>query len=300
MTVRKFEEWTIAYRRKNGDGTLLPDDRETPFLTVKNTWRYWCADPHLFDREGRTYLFAELYDRVLRRGVIGCCEITDRGCTPWKVVLKMPWHLSYPHVFSCGDKIYMIPESYVGEEIALYEAVSFPEKWVKAKTLKSDYVAVDSTVFTCGGRTWLQTLQLLDGHEYFRLFAVENGELAERALQIAADDPNVRPGGKLFRYRGKLLRPAQDCTESYGCALNFYEVTAVSCEKYEEHLLTKVRPEELRSDFPKPPQGIHTYNCSEKYEVIDLKSYETDRLFYVMRPIWFIWRRVKRAFGKEK
>ena len=295
--MSQFEEWTIAYRIKE-EKALLIDERKREFHIIKNTWRYWCADPYLFEHEGATYVFAELYDRVMRKGVIGCCKITSTGYTPWKVVLKMPWHLSYPHVFCYKDGIYMIPESYVGNEIALFKAVSFPEKWEKVSTLKEDYVAVDSTLFSANGQTWLQTLQLNHNHEYFRLFEFEEGRISESSFLISRDDKNKRPGGKFFLYREKLIRPAQDCTDSYGCALNFYEVTKISKDAYEESLIAKVRPDEIKSDFSGIPQGIHTYNQSEKYEIIDLKSYENDWLFYIMRPIWFIWRRVKRGFHR--
>lgn len=122
----RFENWTIAYRKRCEK--LLLEDASADFHIIKNTWRYWCADPHLFEYEGRTYVFAELYDRVLRRGVIGCCMISENGYTPWKIVLKMPWHLSYPHVFEKDGDIYMIPESYVPKEIALYRAKEFPDK----------------------------------------------------------------------------------------------------------------------------------------------------------------------------
>lgn len=294
--MKKFEFWTIAYRKRGAK--LLLEDSTAAFHIIENTWRYWCADPHLFENEGRTYVFAELYDRVLRRGVIGCCEITDSGYTPWKVILKMPWHLSYPHIFKKDGEIYMIPESYVGNEIALYKATNFPEKWEKVKTLKKDYVAVDSTLFTYKGKMWLQTLQFEKDHELFRLFAVKEDRLSDTSFQIAKDDANKRPAGKLFWYSGKFYRPAQDCTDNYGCALNFYEVTKADNDAYEETLVVKILPTEIRSDFSGVPQGIHTYNLSDKYEIIDLKSYETDWLYPIMRIFWFIYRKLKGAFNR--
>lgn len=292
----KFEEWTIAYRNKNGECFI--DNTDAPFRIIQNTWRYWCADPHLFEKDGHTYLFAELYDRILRRGVIGCCEINDEGYTPWKVVLKMPWHLSYPHVFACGDEIYMIPESYVRNEIALFRATHFPDKWEKVHVLKEDYIAVDSTVFEYQNKTWLQTFQFESEHEKLNLFSVENRGLSEESLCISMDDHNKRPAGRLFWRCGKFYRPAQDCTESYGCALNIYEVTKISIDSYEESLVKKIRPEEIQSDFKGIPQGIHTYNASDQYEVIDLKSYETDLIFPFMRVFWFLYRNIMRVLGK--
>lgn len=292
--MKKIEEWTIAYRRRE-DNAILIDERNREFFVIQNTWRYWCADPHLFTSEGHTYVFAELYDRILRRGVIGCCEITaNDGYTPWKIVLKMPWHLSYPHVFEKDGEIYMIPESYVRNEIALYKATKFPEKWEKVRTLKENYVAVDSTLFTYEGKTWLQTLQFEKNHELLNLFMIEGDKLADNSFPIAIDDANKRPAGKLFWHNGKFYRPAQDCTDSYGCALNFYEVTEVKNDAYEEILAVKILPTEIQSNFCGVPQGIHTYNQSEKYEIIDLKSYAVDWLSYIMRPIWYVWRRIKR------
>ena len=282
----KHENWTIAYRKK---------DVTNSFKIIPNTWRYWCADPHLFEKDGQTYIFAELYDRILRRGVIGCCEIRGEEYSRWNIVLKTPYHLSYPHVFSCETDIYMIPESYVAEEIALFKAVDFPNKWEKVCVLKDDFVAVDSTLFAIGDKKWIITLQCDTGHECLKLFEYDDKKIIGKAVCIAIDNVNKRPAGKLFYSKEKLIRPAQDCSKGYGCALNFYEVTKVDINQYEEKLIRKVFPEEIVSDLKVKPQGIHTYNQSKSYEVIDLKGYETDWLFYIMRPIWFVWRRIRKV-----
>lgn len=295
--MKRFEEWIVAYRERNNDELLMDSQREK-FTTIKNTWRYWCADPHLFEHLDKTYVFAELYDRVLRRGVIGYCQITDSGCTPWTVVLKMPWHLSYPHIIKYNDQIFMIPESYVGNEIAVYKAVSFPDQWVKVKVLKENCVAVDSTVHYDGQSWWMQTLEFDKRHSALNLYALKDGVIADQPYEIARDDENVRPAGKIFENNGMVFRPAQDCTESYGCALNFYHITLFSESDYQEHLVSKILPSSICSDLPETPLGIHTYNVSSKYEVIDLKVYKFDIWYYLMRPIWYILRRVKKLGRK--
>ena len=251
----------------------------------------------MVEHDGETWVFAELYDRVLRRGVIGCCQLTEHGASSWKIVLNMPYHLSYPHIMQGEDAFYMIPESYVANEIGVFKAVEFPYKWEKCAVLKNDFCAVDSTVFELDGKQWMLTLRFCEGHEELTLFSLdEKGSVG--GTVVAADDLNKRPAGKPFTQDGKLIRPAQDCTESYGCALNFYEVTEVSENRYEERLVRKIRPEEIRSDLKNTPAGLHTYNMSDSYEVVDLKEYELDWLFYIMRPIWFVWRRVRKVFGR--
>ena len=156
--MRKHEFWAIAYRKRQGDATLL-EDRETPFQVIPNSWRYWYADPHVICIDGETWLFAEAYDRILRRGVVSCCRITETGTTPWMVVMKQPYHLSYPHLLQKDGEIWMIPESYVADEIAVFRAKRFPDQWEKAAVLKRGGEPVDSTVFHFNGQRWLLTLE---------------------------------------------------------------------------------------------------------------------------------------------
>lgn len=291
----KHEFWTIAYRPRQGDSTLL-DDRTTPFRIIPNNWRYWYADPHLIKVEGKTWVFAEAYDRVLRRGVVSCCEIRESGVTPWKVVLKQPYHLSYPHLLQKGGKIWMIPESYVANEIAVFRAKRFPEQWEKVKVLKQGGEPVDSTVFHSGDQRWLLTLECSE--DKLMIYPLSDDGISGKGFCAKHADANARPAGYLFHHDGKLIRPAQDCTESYGCALNFYEVNTVAESEYAETLLVKLRPEDIPCDLNCAPKGLHTYNMTEDYEVVDFKDYETDPLFWVMRPVWFIWRRVRKVFGR--
>jgi len=295
--MQKFEKWTVAYRRRQNGKTLLTD-RSTPFTTIPNSWRYWAADPHPVENGSDTYVFAELYDRLLRRGVIGYCRLTDHGAEPWQIVLSLPHHLSYPHIFRQSGRFYMIPESYVANEVTLYQATDFPHGWERIAVLKSSFCAVDSTLFAHDGKQWLLTLQFLDGHERLMLFPYDNG-ISGGGFCAAEDDSNKRPAGYFFRQDGRLIRPAQDCSAGYGCALNFYEVTGVSESRFSETLITKIRPGDLQTDLPQPPAGLHTYNFSEHYEVIDLKGYEWDLLFHLTRPFWFILRRLKRLLKRN-
>ena len=286
----KHEFWTIAYRPRSA--ATLPENTAAPFRVIPNTWRYWAADPHLFEEDGKTWVFAELYDRVLRRGVIGCCYITDSGASKWKVALKMPFHLSYPHIFRKDGGIYMIPESYVGNEIALYRAISFPYKWERVRTIKGNCVAMDTTLISRPGKTWLLTQDETDG----LTLMTEDGS---KSWSIRKDDPMTRPAGPVFSHNGKLLRPAQDCSDGYGRAVRFNEILEVADGIYREQFLCEIRPEQITSDLKFKAEGIHTYGQTDKFEVIDLKGFERDPLFIIMRPIWFIWRRVKKLFTRK-
>lgn len=286
----KHEFWTIAYRPRGEE--RLPEDTTAPFRVIPNTWRYWAADPHLFKKDGKTWVFAELYDRVLRRGVIGCCYLTDNGASKWKVALNMPFHLSYPHIFRKDGEIYMIPESYVGNEIALYRAVDFPYQWERVRPIKENCISVDTTLIPWNGTTWLLTQDEDTG----LTLMTEDGK---QSWSIRKDDPMTRPAGPVFSHNGKLLRPSQDCSDGYGRAVRFHEILEVGEGIYRENFLWEIRPEQITSNLSFKAEGIHTYGQTEKYEVIDLKGFEADPLFVITRPIWFIWRRVKKLFTRK-
>ena len=78
-------EWVIAIR-KNG-GEKLYDGNCEQFHLVKNNTRYWRADPFLFKHNGNNYLFAEMYDRKKKKGVIGAARINNGRVGRFKVVL---------------------------------------------------------------------------------------------------------------------------------------------------------------------------------------------------------------------
>ena len=293
--MRKFENWTIAFRKKNKS---ILEDCETPFNVIPNSWRYWRADPFGFDMGEETYLFAELYDRVLRRGVLGCTELTETGSCEWKVILKEPFHLSYPNVFEHNGIIYMIPESYVANEIRLYKSTMFPTDW-EFVTALSDACAVDSTMIKSDDKQYLMTQILNENENVLAVFKTDNRlELSNMFTVSDIDHDNFRPAGNPFVLNGELFRPSQDCSESYGCALNIAKIDRIGDNEYREHIVKKIHPDQINTNTHQKYCGIHTYNFSDRYEVIDLKDYETDYFYPVMRVFWAVWRRIKRLTGK--
>ena len=88
------------------------------------------ADPFLFRRDGRWYLFFEALQAGTGRGVIGLAVSDDaRSWSYQGVVLQEEFHLSYPHVFAHGNEVYMTPETLALGCVVLYRADPFPERW---------------------------------------------------------------------------------------------------------------------------------------------------------------------------
>lgn len=283
------EKWIISYRLRNGTKTL-PEDLKTPFTPLPNTWRYWRADPFLVEAEGKTWLFAELYDRLRLKGVLGCCELTDGGAEKWKIILDEPFHLSYPFVFAHQGGWYMIPEACGAGKIILYRATEFPWHWERAAEL-ADIAGVDSTVVETAGGRYLLTVRVENQAGDLVVMKMDDGfSLSGLRSLYEKEDPNVRPAGRPYFRNGERIRPAQDCSRGYGYGLNFMVLRKLDDTSFEEELLCKVLPTDVRITGIGKPEGIHTYNFSSRYEVIDHKENE----FGLVSKIGGVIRRIKK------
>lgn len=231
------------------------------------------ADPFLHKRDGKTWLFIEDYRYSKSKGLISVCELDQRG--NWsepRVVLERDYHLSYPFVFEWKSHVYMIPETSGNETIEIYRAVRFPDEWVLDRVLIENIRAVDATLFEKTGKFWL-----------FANAAVEGGSTWDELFVYMANSPFgpwkphpknpvisdvrfARPAGKLFYEQGELIRPAQDCSISYGHAINFRRINILSETDYQEETVGSITPEWMSGNL-----GTHTFNRSEEFHVLDGK-----------------------------
>ncbi|SCZ76078.1 glucosamine inositolphosphorylceramide transferase family protein [Acidaminobacter hydrogenoformans] len=266
----KVSEWAIAYRRKT-EGA--PWDFNTPPYTVLgNAFRYWCADPFVVEEGGRTFVFFEAFDRYKRKGLLGCREIFGDGIGEIRIVIEESHHLSYPCVFKENENWYLIPETKDANEIARYRAVDFPYQWEKEKVILNQIAVVDNTVYsiTAGNLTLLTYIwQIFNRGELMILNLTE----ASNKIIARIDDPNgrKRPAGNLFKLNGVWFRPSQLNTRVYGEAIIFNEILKFTEDAYEEKEYKVIGVKDLKLDKNVRVTGVHTYNRSENWEVIDVE-----------------------------
>lgn len=272
------EEWVVAVRA--GGTALLGQEGGTlqPFRTIPNSFRYWCADPFLFEDQGKTYLFFEMFDRFTAKGGIGY-RILDNGKPgPLKLAYSSPVHLSFPFIFRRDGEIFMMPENSYTKKLYLLRAVHFPDCWEETASWFHGERFVDSVLLRRGAEQWLFT-QHLDArgrsHELslFRMEGADGNWVPHPGNPVVSDSRTARMAGGIFAAGGALVRPAQDCEGAYGTKLHFLRIDRLDERTFSETEIACVTPEMVRlTDRKNSFLGIHTYNCSENYEVIDLKE----------------------------
>lgn len=201
----------------------------------------YVADPFMVKEGSTWYLFCEVLNRTSKRGEIGYAESKD-GLN-WKyrqIVLREPFHLSYPYVFKWNNTYYMIPESRQSKSVRLYRAVQFPQKWVlEKKLLNGDYV--DNSVVHYNGKWWMFCGARPHWNDTLELFFSNNLTgpwIKHPKSPIVNKDPKMaRPAGRIEEINGKLVRFAQNNKPVYGSQVRAFEITNLTMKDYNEREL---------------------------------------------------------------
>lgn len=264
--------WNVAVRNL-GTGNILKD-RATPFHIIPNTWRSWAADPFLIEEGETVYIFAELFDYIERKGGIGYTSFCGGKWTKWKVVLKESFHLSYPNLFRMGNDIYMIPESSDGHSLRLYKAITFPNEWKLDRIIVQDVEWVDTTFFVHDTAVYAITTDIAEEENHIDyLLRFDNQlNLISKTKIKELNTEYSRSGGKLFTIDGCQIRVSQDCSFHYGGAMIFSEfIPEKLCEQGVKKKILHLYPSDITVDQSHLWTGIHTYNSTQNYEVIDIE-----------------------------
>ena len=277
------ESWNVSWRLRKGTETLL-SDKETEFMIKKNSFRYWAADPFLFEYNGEVYIFAELYDYIHCRGSIGYCKWNGKKFEKWNQIILEPYHLSYPYVFEKNGQVYIIPESGADNSLYLYRAVNFPNQWEKGKILRENVVYGDTTPFIWKEHNYALTYDVKNKKKYELVLLDLEDSKKDYTLTGIQNINMRRPAGKMIQIEKEHIRPAQKCIDDYGEGLIFYKY---DCEQgiYSEKEIGMIVPQNLKYSKIILLDGMHTYNTSKHFEVIDLKTRRFNILNFIFRII---------------
>ena len=230
---------------------------------------HFYADPFLVKHLDKPWVFFEDLDYRTQKGVIACAEVIEDGRLSKMIpALERPYHLSYPCVFRDGGQLYMIPESVANQSVELYRCLRFPDVWEPVKALL-EAPAVDTTIWIEDGMYWFFVTLLEPRGAGVQLWLFHSrsltGELTSHVRNpISTDIRYSRGAGAIYRENGKLIRPSQDCSGTYGRRLIWNEILALNEREYMERPCSTVEPEGVRNMI-----GTHTYSRVDDVEVID-------------------------------
>ncbi|MFZ0268188.1 glucosamine inositolphosphorylceramide transferase family protein [Caulobacter sp.] len=250
----------------------LPEEGRLKFL----------ADPFGVWRNGRLHLFVEAYDYRTRHGVIELIELgADFAPVRRAVVLREPWHLSYPQVFEADGETWMLPEAYRSGALTLYRAAAFPHVWEPVVRLALDTPAIDATPFRHDGLWWLAysptgPQRWKQGRLHFAFAERLTGPWRTHPGNPVRNDlSSSRPGGSAWLENGVPHLPVQDCTRTYGGALRVLKILELSPRRFEAEASAPLVPPSSAGAYR---QGLHTLSACGPVTLFDVKR--------VDRSVW--------------
>lgn len=280
--------WHVAYRQKHC-GTLL-EDHDSEFKLISNNPLLYAMDPFVFEYENDTYIFAEVYSILRSRGTIGYSKFDGKKFSRWKPVIIEKYHLSFPNIFQYNGSVYIVPEAYQSGEVYAYRAVHFPDKWEKVHVFISEVQYVDTAFVMNNGENYAFTYDIGNGEpKSLYRYRISDGKfLKDDCKLISSDDSVARLAGQFICYDGDLFRVSQDCDGCYGKALVFSRVDRFDENHYHDNPIFRFGINDINLDKKVDIRGIHTYNGSEHFEVVDIKG----EMFH---PVGFIMKIINKA-----
>ena len=289
------EIFAVALRRRKDNKTIL-EDVSSPFTCIRYSDKFWYADPLIFEKDGRSFLFVEAYDRDINRGCIAAGELGENpeDFDP-KTVICEDYHMSFPYVFSWGDQIFMIPETGDNWTVNLYRAEEFPYKWKKVQEFKTKSRVVDVIVQNISGDVvTLSGSYLSEENGLYTGFVKLSLERSGDSYTLSIEDDKMeynlkdRNAGGMFRIGDKVFHPTQESTEiDYGVYINICDETGASF---------RIAPGDVNINGIGNARriGVHTYSLSSTVEAIDVRYLRFSAKTW-QRRVRKLWKKSRRS-----
>lgn len=233
------------------------------------------ADPFGWtDAAGRTAIAHERFDYRVGKGTLEIARLQTSTMEPsFEPLADLPVHASYPYLMPVQGMLLCLPEVNESGRTLLFKIETTPTRLTPVAALLDDVPMSDGTIFRFGKYHWLFGTRA-DRDSQLRLYAwfarAVDGPWTPHAFNpIKCDITSARPAGMPFWVGGSLIRPAQDCSRSYGGAIALNRIIELTPLTFREETVARILPN------PKGPypHGIHTLSFVGDSILIDGKRH---------------------------
>ena len=281
-----YESWCVALKRLRSPDEGLFDNNIGQYRLLYPNIVYWYADPIVRKINGKYYVFTEAYNKWTGLGRIAVSEITGNRIRSPRIVLKEPFHLSFPEVFEYKDSYYMIPETHSVSEFRFYKMGDDVTSWKLYSSFPTEYEFSDTVVYNDGKKLFLLTTEKMEADPFanrLHLFRVLDFEtpndmsISEIALeQESGYGYDRRNGGSIVNWGVQSFRVIQESAPGfYGKGIFLYKILRMDQDGYEEEktdISADLGSLNVRLSCIHKAVGVHTYGRCDDYEVIDIKT----------------------------
>jgi len=264
-----YDQWNVGIVNSPIDVFLKPTSLPQVKWLPAPSRNEFIADPFAVCLDKVVHILVEDFNYRTFKGGISAISIQGNSISRSKDLFNLPFHMSYPYLIKHQGQIYCIPETSEAQEVSIYKAEKFPNKWTKVATLIKDFAGVDSTIFCYNNHWWLLVTDANEGLNY-RLKIWHAPDLfgpwqPHPANPVKVDVRSSRPAGTPFIYKGELYRPSQDCSSRYGGRIILNRVSRLTPVEFREESVAVIGPYQnclYRA-------GLHTISSVGDVTIID-------------------------------
>jgi hypothetical protein len=247
---------------------------------------YFLADPFPYHHNGRDSLLVEEYGHPKGvRGHISRVDVTADTVAVEPVIVRDS-HLSYPFTFEDDGRACCAAEMGQEDGCIIYQ-LGNDGAWAPRHHILRGHKIVDPTFVRIENRWWLfctdsQGAGSLVLHAFYA-DDIDGPWTPHRLNPLKCDLSSARPAGRPLTIAGRLFRPAQDCSQTYGGAVNLMEVVELSPTRFREVRALRLEPD---PDGPYP-HGLHHLVVDGRRVYLDAKRRRYDYLLWL--KVWLPW-----------
>jgi len=245
--------------RKNPEVQWFPDLTKNRFM----------ADPFGIYFKGDLHIVYE--DLSFQQGIGKTARFLfkEHSFRENKIVIDDKFHMSYPFLLEYAGEIYCIPETYQANQVRLYKAIDFPDKWKLEKVLIENYAGIDSTIFKHKDIWYLFSTNKDSGpHHNLNIHFTDNifGTWQEHPKNpVKTDIRSARPAGTMFEHNGAIFRPSMDYSEKIEGRIVINKIVTLTVSDFKEEMHNHVEPFENTYYCDK----VHTLSQVGQYTLVD-------------------------------
>lgn len=224
----------VSYDNLGEETPTLENSKLWP--TIKNkTW----ADPFIIEENGIQLFFEEIH-QFGSTGHISHAIFEELSSVSSKVIIKEPYHLSFPFTFKYRGEWYICPESASQKFLIIYKALNFPLEWRACSKINMSWHFADPMIVENKGIWYLMCNPKLGPFDDFdwrlAVFYSEN-PLSGKWREIPSSEVQHSFGRNagLLKIDGALYRASQRRTpEKYGKGIRLNKIEEITPYKYRE------------------------------------------------------------------
>lgn len=267
------EDWNVGYCECDIEHFIDTDDKESLDIKWFKKPRKNCyfADPFVIKTKKDIYIFFEWYSYSTGKADLAVA-LKSENFEKYHKLTNFKEHRSYPYIFEYENIIYCMPEAHQTKKVTLYR---FDEEKIKLEedcVLLNDFPIVDATLYHNKEKWFMFLVNQKKSHTHLEIYHSDNlkGPYQPHYNNpVMIDCSKARPAGKIFDYKGKTIRPSQNCTEHYGQSITLEEMEILTDKTFKTKHFMTIEPIE-NCDYDK---GIHTINSDGEFTVFDGKRF---------------------------